>query len=99
MSPGPPTVRRGGRVTHGAAPVRGNTTPCRAFLQGRTELGGDPMPETNVMPFGKHLGKPVAAIDSGYLAWVLRECRNAPPALLDAIRHELAHRREAGRPA
>ena len=45
-----------------------------------------------VMPWGRHRGRPVSAVDSSYLDWVLRECRNAAPALRSAAQAELDRR-------
>jgi uncharacterized protein (DUF3820 family) len=41
------------------------------------------------MPFGRYVGRDLKYIPLGYLVWVLENCRNASPMLLDAIRQML----------
>jgi hypothetical protein len=55
---------------------------------------GFQMPEQIVvMPFGKHRGHALDQVDSGYLAWCVRECSNLNADLRAAIMAELAQRR------
>ena len=54
--------------------------------------------EPVTMPFGKHKGRLVTAVNTPYLSWLLRECHNASPALRAAVQTELARRAAARRP-
>src|SRR5262245_41818679 len=45
------------------------------------------------MPFGKHKGRPVRDLDTGYLRWALKEC-DLKPQLYDAVKSELRRRGE-----
>src|SRR5262245_6467037 len=50
-------------------------------------------PAGPLMPFGKHRGKPLKAVATDYLNWMLEECRLLP-ALRVAVRAELRRRAE-----
>lgn len=46
----------------------------------------------NVMPWGKHKGRPLADVPGSYLFWVLEECESVDASLQRNIREELARR-------
>jgi Putative quorum-sensing-regulated virulence factor len=50
------------------------------------------MARTVAMPWGKHKGKPLSDIESGYLCWVVEHCDDVRPDLLNAITGELRSR-------
>jgi uncharacterized protein (DUF3820 family) len=57
-----------------------------------TQLQAQSLPETTlitagrrVMPFGKHKGRQLEAIEASYLRWVLRECSCVSLGLREAI--------------
>lgn len=43
------------------------------------------MARRRVMPFGRHRGRRLEAIEPGYLRWALRECSNLSLGLREAI--------------
>ncbi|MGH7174049.1 MAG: putative quorum-sensing-regulated virulence factor [Gemmataceae bacterium] len=47
------------------------------------------------LDFGKHRGKLLADVPSGYLHWMLRECDNLTPHLRAAVTDELSRRGDA----
>jgi hypothetical protein len=49
--------------------------------------------------FGKHKGKPLADLPTGYLRWVLANCPGADPWLLASARKEAERRGERFLPA
>jgi len=53
-------------------------------------------PRTGVhMLFGKHKGRPIVDVDTGYLNWMLRKCEKLPPWFKTAIEGELEVRKPA----
>ena len=47
-----------------------------------------------IMPFGKYEGIEISKIDSSYLAWVIKDCKDISQDLWDAINEELEERHE-----
>lgn len=44
------------------------------------------------IPFGKHKGKPISELETGYIAWCLANVMTMSPALITALRAEYARR-------
>jgi hypothetical protein len=44
------------------------------------------------LPFGRHRGEPLDTVPSGYLRWLLQECRSLSSGLRSAVAGELQAR-------
>jgi uncharacterized protein (DUF3820 family) len=45
-----------------------------------------------IMPFGRYEGEEISSIDSSYLAWVIKDCKDISEELWEAITEELDER-------
>jgi uncharacterized protein (DUF3820 family) len=84
-------LSREGNTYRARCPLRRAVRPETILLRNTVSKSADPdtaleRARRRVMPFGKHRGRKLDAIEPSYLRWALRECSNLSLGLREAIK-------------